>query len=63
MLETAWVECPYCGEPFETTVDTSGGDQDYIEDCPVCCRPVEFHLVTGADGELRSLTTQRDDDV
>jgi len=62
MLETAWVECPYCGEPFETTVDTSGGDQDYIEDCPVCCRPVEFHLETGADGELRSLTPQRDDD-
>ena len=33
MLETAGVECPYCGERFETTADTSGGDQDYIEDC------------------------------
>jgi len=62
MLEATGVECPYCGEPFETTVDTSGGDQDYIEDCPVCCRPVEFHLVTGADGELQSLTARRDDD-
>lgn len=62
MLEAAEVECPYCGERFETTVDTSGGDQDYIEDCPVCCRPVEFHLVTGADGELASLTPRRDDD-
>ena len=62
MLETAGVECPYCGERFETTADTSGGDQDYIEDCPVCCRPIEVHLVTGADEELLSLTTRRDDD-
>jgi len=62
MLETAGVECPYCGEFFETAADTSGGDQDYIEDCPVCCRPVEFHLVTGADGELLSLTTRREDE-
>jgi hypothetical protein len=62
MLEAAGVECPYCGEPFETTVDTSGGDQEYIEDCPVCCHPVEFHLVTGAEGELLSLTTRRDDE-
>ena len=62
MLEAVVVECPYCGECFETTVDTSGGDQDYFEDCSVCCQSVEFHLVTGTDGELLSLTTRRDDD-
>jgi endogenous inhibitor of DNA gyrase (YacG/DUF329 family) len=62
MLEAVEVECPYCGERFETTADTSGGDQEYIEDCPVCCRPVEFHLVTGADGELLALIPRRDDD-
>jgi Cysteine-rich CPXCG len=62
MLETARLECPFCGECFETLADISGGDQDYIEDCPVCCRPIEFHLVTGADGELLSLTIRRDDD-
>ena len=62
MLETAGVECPYCGEFFEAAADTSGGDQEYIEDCPVCCRPIEFHLITGADGELLSLTPRREDD-
>jgi hypothetical protein len=62
MLEAAGVECPYCGERFETTADTSGGEQDYIEDCPVCCRPIEFHLETGLAGELVSLTPRRDDD-
>jgi len=56
------VDCPYCGEPFSVIVDTSGGSQDYIEDCPVCCRPVEFHLEAGPDGEVSSLTARRDDD-
>jgi hypothetical protein len=32
--------CPYCGEPVEITLDPgSGNHQQYIEDCPVCCRP------------------------
>ena len=56
------VDCPYCGEPFATAVDTSGGSQDYIEDCPVCCRPIEFRLETGPDGDIASLTARRDDD-
>jgi len=56
------VECPYCGEPFETMVDCSGGSQDYIEDCPVCCRPVEFRLEVDSEGKLLSLAVRRDDD-
>jgi hypothetical protein len=56
------VECPYCGEPFEAETDCSGGSQDYIEDCPVCCRPIEFRLVVGLNGELLSLAAHRDDD-
>ena len=56
------VDCPYCGVPFETSVDVSGGDQRYIEDCPVCCRPFECHLAVSVDGEQATLTTRRDDD-
>jgi len=44
MLETAEYDCPYCGETVETTVDLSGGDQTYIEDCQVCCKPIKFVL-------------------
>nr|WP_154647060.1 CPXCG motif-containing cysteine-rich protein [Methylophaga thiooxydans] len=36
--------CPYCGESFTVIIDCSHADQDYIEDCEVCCRPIEFHL-------------------
>jgi hypothetical protein len=56
------VDCPYCGEGFEISVDTSSGSQDYIEDCPVCCRPIEFHLDVDLNGESVSLTTRRDDE-
>ncbi len=62
MLEPAEIACPYCGEHFDTTVDCSGGDPRYIEDCPVCCRPVEFSIGTGTDGELLSLQVRREDE-
>ena len=62
LLETVSLDCPYCGQTFTTTADLSGGSQQYIEDCPVCCRPVEFRLEAGPGMELLSLTTRRDDD-
>ena len=32
--------CPACGESIEVRVDPSAGSfQEYVEDCPVCCRP------------------------
>ena len=39
--------CPTCGESIVIPLDPSGGDeQQYVEDCPVCCNPnvvrVEF---------------------
>jgi len=32
--------CPYCGEVSEIALDPGSGTvQEYVEDCPVCCRP------------------------
>ena len=45
------IHCPYCGEPINVLIDTSAGSQHYIEDCQVCCRPIEFELVIEATGE------------
>jgi len=50
MQDVARLRCPWCGERFETLVDASVGDADYIEDCPVCCRPIEMHLAVDDDG-------------
>ena len=60
MLETQRYECPYCGERVETLLDLSAGDQQYSEDCAVCCRPVCFELRT--DGRHWQLETRREDD-
>ncbi len=62
---SAWLQlhCPYCGERIEVAVDASAGDQDYVEDCQVCCRPIALHVhVDDADGTLR-VEPRRDDDA
>ncbi|MFK8052232.1 MAG: CPXCG motif-containing cysteine-rich protein [Woeseiaceae bacterium] len=41
--------CPYCGEPIELFIDLSAGSADYIEDCQVCCRPMQIRFEI--DGE------------
>ena len=43
-LETAQVQCPYCWETFETVVDCSVTEQEYVEDCYVCCQPIIFQV-------------------
>ena len=54
-------ECPYCGESFETPVDTSSGSARYVEDCQICCQPIEFSLEVDHAGVLQSLSTLRSD--
>ncbi len=39
------VQCPYCGEMIEVVIEYAGENQQYIEDCQVCCQPINF-LVT-----------------
>ena len=36
------INCPYCGETIEIVVDCSVPEQKYIEDCEVCCRPINI---------------------
>jgi hypothetical protein len=43
------VTCPYCWQSIEITIDLSAGDQTYVEDCSVCCRPIVVSFQT--DGE------------
>jgi transcription elongation factor Elf1 len=45
--------CDACGEEIVVPLDLSAGDsQQYVEDCPVCCRPNLIH-VDITDGEAR----------
>jgi Cysteine-rich CPXCG len=49
MLDSQHIQCPYCGERIEILVDPSSGDQRYIEDCQVCCRPISIDVWIDAD--------------
>ena len=62
MLETVTIDCPYCGESFSTQVDVSSGSQRYVEDCAVCCRPIEIAIEVGDDDELIAIRTTTDSD-
>lgn len=55
------VQCPYCGERLETRVDLTAGEPVYIEDCEVCCRPIEFAVEREAGGALLAIKVQRVD--
>lgn len=46
--------CPFCAEPITLLIDTSAGSQQYIEDCQVCCRPLQISL-RAEQGELESV--------
>jgi hypothetical protein len=62
MLESAWIDCPHCGECFETGVDCSAGGQQYVEDCPVCCQPIDIATRVDLDGKLLGISAIRNND-
>jgi transcription elongation factor Elf1 len=37
-------QCPYCWEEISMLLDTSVANQTYVEDCEVCCNPIELHV-------------------
>jgi len=59
--EFAVVQCPYCGEAFETRIDSSAGSCSYVEDCQVCCQPIELTLQVDDNGSLLELGARRGD--
>jgi len=45
--------CGACGEEIVVPIDLSqGNEQEYVEDCPVCCRAHIIHVRIDADGEV-----------
>lgn len=50
-LEATYV-CDSCGEEIVVPIDVSAGaNQAYVEDCPVCCHPMQLHVAIDPDGE------------
>lgn len=52
------VSCPFCGESSSLMLDLSAGEQSYIEDCQVCCQPMQISFEVD-DGECANLEVGR----
>ncbi len=46
-----YFSCPYCGEQISMVLDLFVSKQTYVEDCEVCCNPIEVSY-TAQDEEL-----------
>lgn len=61
LLDGHVIGCPYCGEEIEILIDPSAGDQDYVEDCQVCCKPINLRIRFDSEGDA-SVTARSDDE-
>ena len=61
-LTTSIIDCPYCGETLEVLIDSSSGNQHYVEDCQVCCSPIELSVQIDLDGQIMGIQSKRDTD-
>jgi hypothetical protein len=59
--ELVSILCPYCWERYQTQVDLSGGSFSYVEDCQVCCQPIELSCEIDDDGRLKCVKPERMD--
>lgn len=50
-------QCPYCWETISMLVDISQSHQSYIEDCEVCCNPIQL-IVNTENNEILSFEAQ-----
>lgn len=43
-MQEHFFQCPYCWESISMLVDVSQAYQKYIEDCEICCNPIELEI-------------------
>jgi len=48
--------CPHCWQSISMILDPTAGEQEYVEDCEVCCRPITIRF-SGEGGRIRSFET------
>ncbi|MGD8358305.1 MAG: CPXCG motif-containing cysteine-rich protein [Lysobacterales bacterium] len=49
-LQEVQVFCPYCGERISLLLDVSLAEEEYVEDCEVCCQPIRIRFSLLPDG-------------
>ncbi len=61
LLQNISRHCPYCGELIDFLIDCSVPEQQYTEDCFVCCRPVVVSVRIN-EAQIVELSVQREDE-
>lgn len=58
--EEVFFFCPYCAQQISFLLEELYGSQSYIEDCEVCCQPIQIRYRI-EEGQVVELDTQRAD--
>lgn len=57
-LEEHVVQCPSCWSEIELLLDCTESDQQYVEDCQVCCHPMSITLSISDSGDINLTVTK-----
>ncbi|MBF8148366.1 CPXCG motif-containing cysteine-rich protein [Winogradskyella sp. F6397] len=58
-MEEHFFQCPYCWEQISMLVDVSLRHQKYIEDCEICCNPIQISITV----ESQEIVSFQVDDI
>ncbi|MCD9457473.1 CPXCG motif-containing cysteine-rich protein [Marinibactrum halimedae] len=53
--------CAYCGAPICLVIDHSIENQEYIEDCEVCCQPLVVNVHIHDDDNIHCKVKREDE--
>ena len=56
-MDEYFFQCPYCWEQISMLIDVSQSNQSYIEDCEICCNPIQVS-VTAENQEIVSFQAE-----
>ena len=62
LIQEIAIDCPYCGESITVLAESLQDEQQYVEDCQVCCRPIIIHLKQTDEGGCL-IEARHEDDV
>lgn len=61
LVNSYFLSCPYCLEQIEIVIDTTIGNQEFTEDCEVCCHPILLRIRMDGD-DVTDIEALREND-
>ena len=52
MRDSVEISCPYCGESSSLALEAEEEEAEFVQDCPVCCRPWTARVKAQRDGSV-----------